>query len=506
MRLQKSSLGTFLLSITLVSCTYSTLISENSKPLRTPTSHPSAQSAYRPEMDCKNNDIHREVLKEWPQVRLRLQDEQIQKRLLTTGDVYALYDLEIYLHNFLVMVQRCNDKQELQDLAHLLLPIADLAQAQPGSIRKRWICKGGTICQNNRFIGKEIMLPSIQYVGFASTLANAIASVAPHERTAEMTQFLEKYFPLLLESHLGFWSRTFYSRWEANKSIPRAQVPTNFMYAFDDKDMWMLIAISESITAYSKAQGSMTYEAPALLLMDLLRTYNMGIEFLRARLDKSFLTDKNGKKTLLANLDLGAWSRYEDMLFAGYTQSQKPLTCHPNGTKTYNIEKKTLPVIPTVNMDISHARRWVPLFETFVRNEKWMSEKRVLSPDSALSNTDLLKAIATGFAEKVISREGPLFHTYMDGTNGWYRVDYSSGNACREGEGPFSSSYAGPTGGFAFWSDHNPKIAQTMSQIYRLLNSKNAKDQELIEKYYRGLKNESLQRFMFLPSLINAPL
>ncbi|WP_374075458.1 hypothetical protein [Bdellovibrio bacteriovorus] len=459
-------------------------------------------SAYEKANDCHNTVIHKETLQLWDHVQQQLRHDFVDKRLLEVGDVYALYDLEIYLRNFLTMVQRCEDHRELNEIVQLLLPTATALSPSTNNLRKTWICKGGDVCLKNKFIGKEVLLPNLQFAGLISSVINAISSLPANERTSDMAKFLKVFLPVIIEDHLAVWTKTYIPRWQKLKTIPKDQVSQNFLNAFDDKDIWMLISLSETLTAASKLENTDTYTLLPHLKVHLVRAYNTGVELLRNRISKETISLASGGKALIAYFDLGAWSRYEDMLFAGYRSEKKPLTCGPNGVKTYNVNKKSIPLVPTVNMDISHARRLVPLFETFLRNEKWMKQNGGLDPDATLSSRELVTAIANEFAEKVMSQEKPLFHTYMDGTNGWYRVDYSSGSACREGDGPYMSSYAGPTGGFGFWAAQNPRIGATMNKIYLLLSSKREEDQKFVEKYYKNVKEVPLQKFMFLPTLV----
>ncbi len=454
--------------------------------------------AYSKAHDCRNQKLEKEAIDLWNNGARSQLEDLINKRLLKEGDVYALYDVQIFLQSFLTMTARCHDTHSLNQIVNLLKPTAKALTLDTEDQRKKWICKGGNICRNNNLLNQEVFLVSVQFAGLLANTINIIASLPSSEITPDMLSFLETFMPIIFEDHLNAWIEMYSDRWEELADMPRKDVPASFLNAFDDKDMWLLTILSEMKTANAKMGFASPYRPGFVMNLKYLNMYNKGINFLRARIDKSTSAGKT-----LAFFDLGAWSRYEDMIFAGYTSLEKPLICEANGKKTYRVPKASIPIIPTVNMDISHARRLVPMFESLARNEHWLKLAGGKDVDPTQNAGELLTAIADGFAEKVMSADQPLFHTYMDGTNGWYRVDYNSPGACREGDGPYSSSYAGPTGGFAFWADQNPKIGQKMLQIYKILSSNNPEDQKIVNQYYDSIKKNSLQRFMFIPSLVN---
>ncbi|MDG0815205.1 hypothetical protein [Bdellovibrio svalbardensis] len=458
--------------------------------------------AYSRARDCRNPKFEKEAINLWnTDARPQIED-LINRRLLQEGDVYALYDVQIFLQNFLTMSARCQRTAQLNEIVRILQPSAKVLTLDPQDQRRKWICKGGDICRSNHLLNKEVFLVSVQFAGLISNTINTIAALPRSEVTPEMHHFLETFMPVIFEDHLPYWIDLYSSRWEKLAKLPRTEVPGNFRNAFDDKDMWLLTVLSEMKTADLKLGLASPFRPGLLLNWKMTKMYNQGIDFLRSRIDKATVLEQK-KPVTLALFDLGAWSRYEDMAYAGHLSLEKPVVCEVTGSKTYRIPKDKVSVIPSVNMDISHARRLVPMFESLQRNEPWLVRAGGKIVDPTLRAQGLLKAVADGFAAKVMSPQRPLFHTYMDGTNGWYRVAYSSTGACREGDAPYSSSYAGPTGGFAFWADQNKKIGLRMLEVYKLLSSHKPEDKEVAEQYYGGIKKNSLQRFMFIPSLVN---
>ena len=107
-----------------------------------------------------------------------IKQKQIRDRLFKQGDVYALYDFQVHTHNIVSMARRCNRLSRLMEVARLVRTVyGALESGTPSSPGRRWVCRDGTICNDkNRLLNQEVMLDSIQFLVFASSVANALAS------------------------------------------------------------------------------------------------------------------------------------------------------------------------------------------------------------------------------------------------------------------------------------------------------------------------------------------
>ena len=114
-------------------------------------------------------------------------------------------------------------------------------------------------------------------------------------------------------------------------------------------------------------------------------------------------------------LQPGVWKDYSDYLYAGNSIPQKNL----------NISK-----IDTISWDASHSARW-PIFIQTLK-----SLFKPISNEYNLLNT-FQKGLTDQFLFKVVSQNKgiPRFNNYMDGSNGFYRYNYST---LKNGYAPFT--------------------------------------------------------------------
>jgi hypothetical protein len=156
---------------------------------------------------------------------------------------------------------------------------------------------------------------------------------------------------------------------------------------------------------------------------------------------------------------LGSWDDYFDYRYSGYRDLKFP------GYKK-DPKEKVLPPKPAKNVgwDISHARRFVDVFNT-------LHYHRMVTGET-FPDLDTMKGFANQFAYSVFQKDlnNPQFANFFDGTDGWYRVNYRS--RPNFGYGPIGSSYdsldsAVLTSGYGFWTEFVPDIAQIIRAAYK---------------------------------------
>jgi len=76
----------------------------------------------------------------------------------------------------------------------------------------------------------------------------------------------------------------------------------------------------------------------------------------------------------------------------------------------------------------------------------------------------------------------PLFTNFMDGTNGWYRVNYSGRKGF--GYGPWDMSISVLTGGFGFWSKYNSDTQKVFVALIEMLKSKDPAIRQHVINHY----------------------
>ncbi|HAZ09050.1 MAG TPA: hypothetical protein DCZ01_11160 [Elusimicrobia bacterium] len=138
-----------------------------------------------------------------------------------------------------------------------------------------------------------------------------------------------------------------------------------------------------------------------------------------------------------------------------------------------------------IGWDISHARRFVHALGTLYDNRAVTWET---FPDDAAM---------TGVANQVLYKifngdfKYPLFSNFMDGSNGWYRVNYSQRIGFAHAPYDLSNSIA--TGGWGLWSRFNPDLGRLMHSQWDMFESTNPAVTAFWKQHY-GLHYMNFQR------------
>jgi len=465
--------------------------------------------------------IETEVWQTWDEnMHYFLMQQQLKKRLVQQADVYALYDVQTYTHNLVSMARRCNRTKRLTEISILIqTAYAELEPGTTSSPGRRWVCRGGSICNDkNRLLNKEVILDSAQFLGLASSIANALAlsntPISNDERT-----FIENTIQITSE-HLLRWGNdnainSIFKKAEAEISDVKNGSSELF---FTDYPLWLITIYAEIagiIQNKDRRQLSniaLSDENKARMHMHLsalLRFFNARIYIYRNQ-------DSTYGNLNLADLDRGYWRFYADNSYAGYEKEEKPIVCRfPDKDKSkykieVNVSANTVPQRQDTGWDISHARRLVHALDALERNRNALKSIFSLDEDQ-LPIVGLTTAFANTLVAVMWNRDMayPLFSNYWCGANGWYRVGYDNGTrTCREGYPPFGLTNSFVTGGYITWARFKPVIGLLGQRLYDLISSPDVADSSFINKYYPGLGKSvnsqvpSLARFMFLPSLV----
>jgi len=166
-----------------------------------------------------------------------------------------------------------------------------------------------------------------------------------------------------------------------------------------------------------------------------------------------------------------------------------------------------------VGWDLSHARRFVHVFETLLRNKELLNLE--------FPTKTLMEKLANQLIYGTFNRDfkKPLFANFMDGTNGWFRVGYNG--RIGYGYGPWDMSIAVLTGGYGFWAKYNKDVDAVFCSLQKMLESNDPDVRKhVIEHYeenywlhykrfrlfnFQDKENPNTQSVLiqFLPSLCN---
>ena len=308
--------------------------------------------------------------------------------------------------------------------------------------------------------GESVLCVS-QFLYLVSRTVNVILDIPEGERTENMNALIAEYAPVL-KSHYDRWvfadqgifqvtgwggDRGLFNHSQFVKErLNREFKGPEYCNAITDTDMWILAGVIEMLAAHKREPVRVPIDKPRR--KEYLDYAALGIRFIRSRLTENALKDFDGKPVKGWNFDLGAWDTHSGYGYAGYTGETFP-------TK----KDKQAPV--QAGWDISHARRLVHVLETLHNNRK-------VTGQSFPTREDLIR-FANQLLYGVFNRDfkKPLFTNFMDGTNGWYRVNYAGRK--NFGYGPYHLSNSVATGGYGLWAKYNPDIKRVTDALWDML-------------------------------------
>jgi hypothetical protein len=330
--------------------------------------------------------------------------------------------------------------------------------------------------------GDEELISSAQFLFVLSFAVNRISDLPNKERTKTMNFFIKSFSPILL-SH--------YKRWllgveEKGKKIKLGSFSRRGWGCKDKKSNYIYArTLSQMIEelgnkSYHGASYCNVIADPSLLIVSGLGYYLAGTEdknqkilkkpFISAVkiLSKTFkkftLKDLKNKPINILSFQEGAWYGHPDYDYSEYNGSTFP-------KKT---DKKSHRL---VGVDVAHASRLLYLLEMLSENK---SKFNIMFP----THNDM-KMFTDGFLYKVFNQnlQKPLFKNYMNGSNGWFRVNYDS----RKGYGyaPYRIGSSGAVlGGYPRLSKYNKKIEIIFSLLFQKFNSLKKEDRNFIHEFY----------------------
>ncbi|MCC7300546.1 MAG: LamG domain-containing protein [Verrucomicrobia bacterium] len=400
-------------------------------------------------------------------------------------DTYVLYNIEMYTVNLLRFAAATTNLTQLDGLAEVYLSAYKyltytnkyVYHYWPGyptqsvhpleAPAKMWL---GAPLTNGVPGRLEGVLVGSQFLYAVAYLINTIVDLPEAQRTANMTNLVAQYTPVILTDHYhrwifadqGIFQRKAYGAESGlynhkefllkllNREFGSTQLnPPSYFNFVTDTDMWILGGVVEMLAAHAKD--------PVLVPLvesertNLLAYVELGAVLMTNRFSYSSLTNFQGSPVTGINFDLGSWDDYGDYKYAGYTGAVSPMY-------------QGWPDMPGTNVgwDISHARRFVNFFETMYRNRDVTG---LSFPDRSVME-GLSAQLIYGAGNKDIN--APLFSNFMDGQNGWYRVAYHTNFP---GYRPYGSCTAFLTGGYGFWGEFNSDLAKVRDILWKKIKS-----------------------------------
>lgn len=453
--------------------------------------------------------VESSIWKKWDRVGYDyVQNVLIQNRLVLQGDTYALYDLEIILHNLLSMSVRCARAARISEFAHLVeQTYPALRDSDQG---RRWICRGGTLCEKNALVGTEVLLNSTQFVAFAISVASNVDEQGGKRFRSETAR-------IALE-HMRRWSsgKELETLRKKISVLPSEVQGGSSGFFYRDTDLWKLVIYSELAKIadadlvikkeilFSKSSVAALREHASLL-----------VELMVSRVKPSQIDSDIGAHKRFV-IDEGYWVGFRDNSYAGYYGKNAPVKCAGDATAleamspVISSKAEKIPVPRGIGWDLSHSRRFVHLIDSLSSNAYFL-EQIFGAPMTQNKANEIGKGLSNQMKSKIWNRNlaFPLFANYFSGDNGWYRVGYREGRrGCSEGSAPYGLSSSFMTGGFAIWGKYDATLGLLGREIYRLAQSRVEADRNFIDGFYGefggkvAAKRKTIAELTAWPSLV----
>ncbi len=399
---------------------------------------------------------------------------------LAAGDTFQLYFLQGFTNNLLVYSFQNKIWDLFDDILKIYLdPYKYLQKNEAGEYR--WIYQYPQTTSPS-LLGTEVQLYSSQFIYALTNAFHMIASLDPAQQTDTMKTFVAQYGPVILD---------FYTRKEVTlRPVIQRQLAAGLAVfetsnALSDQTLWILAGTGELLAAHQLRPSLLTI--PAGKESQWRSLLSLGYQLIVQRFSWSELTDFSGHKVRGLNVDLGMYSKYVDNQYAGYAGAMYP------GWKVLPTEKVMDPVlVDKVGWDISHAQRFVNVFRTFYENKDLLGFN--------FPSREIMRGLTNQFVYGAFNKDmaHPLFNNYMDGTNGWYRVNYE--NTPGYGYAPSTLSFSAVCAGYGFWSEFNPDVTTVMKALVNVLTSTDSAVLAWKKLYYAGWGSQ-LTTLMFFPSI-----
>ena len=322
----------------------------------------------------------------------------------------------------------------------------------------------------------EEIISSAQFLLVISIALDKISQIEVAKRSITMKKFSEKFTPIVLDHYrrwifgvkekkssklLGHFHRRGWGCKDNTENYIYGRTLETLVHDLTDKSYHgasYCNVIDDSILLVTTGLG---YFLSAKKDQELRSFFLESVSLIR----KNFLIIKDKNRKILS-FQNGAWFGHPDYDYSNYTNSVKlPI----------KINQKS---IKSVGIDLSHSRRVLSFLELLYTHKK-------LFDISFPSQLDM-QMFSNGFVYKIFNRnfKEPLFSNYMDGSNGWYRVNYSG----RKGFGyaPYNLSSTALLSGYPRLAKYNSDVKKIFITLFKKINSTDNVDRKFIKKYYEN--------------------
>lgn len=313
--------------------------------------------------------------------------------------------------------------------------------------------------------GTEEILSAAQFMGMAAEAVHRIAAIPEARRSATQSRFVAVAAPLALD-HLRRWTGERPGAWTqiglgckgygetvldymaiAVRRGTRSDEPL-YCRGLTGSELWTVF-IAVELAAALRRDPALMQDAPAeLTLLD--RIIDIGSDFVAAKFRRTDVIDEQGRRRQGMVVQPGDFSAHQDHAYAGYSGEAFP-------TPTDQAR------VSGLSIDLPHAGRLVTLLFALAEHHPDAERRMEFSTWRERLANQLAFVVFNGDLER------PRFRNFLDGTNGWYRVNHQG----RGGFGfpPYSAGLAWLYMPFMRLADGNPRIDMIGAAVWRALQA-----------------------------------
>ncbi|RUM67610.1 MAG: hypothetical protein DSZ07_08405 [Sulfurovum sp.] len=351
--------------------------------------------------------------------------------------------------------------------------------------------------------GDEELISSAQFLFVLSFAFNKITTIANEKRSTTMNYFINEFAPIL-SNHYQRWVIGVKSR---DETIRNGSFSRRGWGCKDNQDEYIY---ARTLNQMIEELGKKSYHGasycniiadPSLLIISGLGYYLAGtknqypsytipnekilenfliksVNVVSKQFKKSRIRDVGSKPISILTFQEGAWNEHPDYYYSDYSGSSFP-------------QKKNRNCNSSIGRDVAHGSRLLYLLEMLAENkDKFQIE---------FPRQDEMEMFTNAFFYNIFNQnvQQPLFKNYMNGSNGWFRVNYES----RKGYGypPYSIGSEGALlGGYPRLAKYNKNLETIFEILFIKFNSSNKEDRAFIHQFYeKSIWIEGKQREVY---------
>lgn len=398
-------------------------------------------------------------------------------RQYTTRDhLSSIYDVQAFTNPLLVMAIREQRFGLIDSLAAIIMhgtttlretvyyPLNNfrgLDSVKMGEVYRMWLFPRTLRIDDVQVVTREeYHLSSSQFLFLASQVLHAAVNV-PRGIYPLLDSFMQVMPPVMLHHHYRRWiiaERTFrLSGWGCargtytHREFLRMKAERKFRFkrticpVVNDIDLFIIAGVAQVVAAYHQAPEQVPISSEDL---SIYKAYLSEAEsLLKSRIELRPIHTAQGILEGFA-FDNGLYRDNKDHRWALYNGAAFP----PSSLK---------PKTPTdASWDLSHARRFFFVFNALDQAKE--------GAGLTLDYQRYLDALAHQFCHVVYADTvRHLFSNYLNGDNGWYRVDYHGKGF---GYPPYSMSQAALEGGWFFLGDRYQPIQTLGTRLWEVFH------------------------------------